>query len=240
MTRLSNARLWTLCASFVLTAATAQAASLRLAWDPSPSAVGYVLYWANLPGNLPANFVGSLDVGNQTSFEVNGLTDGMPYYFVVRARNAAGMLSSPSTEVSRRVGVPFSVGGDFDLDRRADITVFRPSSGAWYIRGSSVSATYMWGGYVLNALYPEGHVFIDGRADMYGGDVLHEYQSIMSAMPGWQDKLESSGANAVLIEPNTPLARNLRSARGWSLAYEAPSTPVDFNVPFVLKDVALP
>ena len=30
------------------------------------------------------------------------------------------------------------------------------------------------------------------------------------------------------------------AARGWSLVYEAPSTPVEFTVPFAVKDVPLP
>jgi glucose/arabinose dehydrogenase len=36
--------------------------------------------------------------------------------------------------------------GDFDGDGRADVTVFRPSTGVWYIRGSSGSPGYTWGG----------------------------------------------------------------------------------------------
>lgn len=85
---------------------------------------------------------------------------------------------------------------------------------------ANVFATYMWGGYVLNRLYPEGHVFIDGRADMYGGDILHDYQSITSATEGWQGRLESSGADVVMVEPYVPLTRALRVTQGWTLAYE--------------------
>jgi uncharacterized repeat protein (TIGR03803 family) len=35
--------------------------------------------------------------------------------------------------------------GDFDGDGKADITIFRPSTGSWFVRGSSASATFNWG-----------------------------------------------------------------------------------------------
>src|SRR4026208_1637941 len=104
----------------------AQAATVTLAWDRStdPNVTGYTLYWGNQSGSYP----GSLNVGNVTQAQVSGLTDGMPYYFVVRAYNSAGTLSSPSVVVSRRVGIPFSVRGDFDGDFKSDVTIFRPST----------------------------------------------------------------------------------------------------------------
>ena len=76
----------------------AQAATVTLAWDRSadPSVTGYTLYWGNQSGSYPS----SLNVGNLTQAQVAGLTDGMPYYFVVRAYNSSGMLSAPSVEVS--------------------------------------------------------------------------------------------------------------------------------------------
>jgi hypothetical protein len=36
--------------------------------------------------------------------------------------------------------------GDFDGDGRADISVFRRTTGQWFIKGSSVSSTVAWGG----------------------------------------------------------------------------------------------
>ena len=64
----------------------AQAASLTLAWDPSSTATGYIVFW----GTQPGSYVNSLDVGNQTTQQITGLQNGTAYYFVVRAYDGAG------------------------------------------------------------------------------------------------------------------------------------------------------
>ena len=42
-------------------------------------------------------------------------------------------MSAPSIEVSTRVGIQTSAAGDFTGDFMSEITVFRPSTGAWYM-----------------------------------------------------------------------------------------------------------
>ena len=136
-------RYWYVCATLLFSAQAAHAASLTLAWDPNPepNIAGYVIEYGNQPGVRPF----SIDVGNQTTYQLNGLIDGMPYYFAVRAYDTFRMFSGPSIEVSRRVGVPLSVAGDFNGDFRSDVGLFRPSTGTWYI---GQLGAYTWGGHL--------------------------------------------------------------------------------------------
>ena len=72
------------------------------------------------------------------------LTDGMAYYFIVRAYNSLNTESAPSIEVSRRVGVAQAVVGDFTGDFLSDVGIFRPSTGNWFVAG--MSSAPVWGG----------------------------------------------------------------------------------------------
>ena len=112
------------------TAGVAHAATVTLAWNPTSGASGYIVSW----GNISHVYTASRDVGNQTIAQISGLVDGAPYYFSVQAYNSGGR-SPYSTEVSRRVGVPYSVQGDYNRDRRADMSIFRRTTGQWFLRG---------------------------------------------------------------------------------------------------------
>lgn len=75
------------------------AARVTVTWDPSSNALGYTVFY----GTGSGNYTEAVDVGNQTSLTLSGLTPNVTHYFVVRAYNAARDYSEFSAEVS---GVP--------------------------------------------------------------------------------------------------------------------------------------
>jgi Fibronectin type III domain/FG-GAP-like repeat len=98
MTRFSTILSAILLLSF---GSVAGAQSVRLAWDANRESdvVGYTIDF----GTASRQYTGHLTVGKVTAWTVPGLTVGQTYYFAVRALNAAGISSAPSTEVSTRV-----------------------------------------------------------------------------------------------------------------------------------------
>jgi len=88
--------------ALLLAPAAASAARLDVAWDPSPdsSVTGYVIYYGTAAGIYDR----SVDVGNRTTFSIDGVTEGLTYYLVVKSYNASRDYSLPSNEV-RRLGV---------------------------------------------------------------------------------------------------------------------------------------
>ena len=88
--------------SFVCSVARASnAAGLTLEWDPPSDGVttGFVLFY----GTASQSYSQQVNVGGATSYTVNGLSAGTTYYFAVRAYDASGMMSDPSSEVQATI-----------------------------------------------------------------------------------------------------------------------------------------
>ena len=83
---------------FLLFAFHAFAGQATLAWDASPDSrvTGYNLHYGTQSGTYTSTY----SVGSTTSATVTGLTEGSTYYFVVRARDAAGTESANSNQAS--------------------------------------------------------------------------------------------------------------------------------------------
>lgn len=86
---------------FLLFAFRAFAGQATLAWDASPDSrvTGYNLHYGTQSGTYTSTY----SAGSTTSATVTGLTEGSAYYFVVRARDAAGTESANSNQVSKTI-----------------------------------------------------------------------------------------------------------------------------------------
>lgn len=78
--------------------------------------------------------------------------------------------------------------------------------------------SYNWGGYILWKL-PEYPVFIDGRADMYGTEVISQWQDVVHARGNAFEILDTWNVNIVLLEPGWPIVKLLIND-GWKTAYQ--------------------
>jgi hypothetical protein len=79
---------------------------------------------------------------------------------------------------------------------------------------------YDWGGYLIWKLYPSTPVFIDGRADLYGQQLLDQFADTYQLKGAWQQPLRRWSIGTVLVPPDSALATGLRSSPGWTVAYE--------------------
>jgi len=79
---------------------------------------------------------------------------------------------------------------------------------------------YDWGGYAIWKLYPESRVFVDGRADLYGDDLLRQsIKTVVDLRTGWRDVLDSWKVEAVLLPPTCALAQALFLDSNWRAAF---------------------
>jgi hypothetical protein len=75
---------WLIALLILALTTIAQAGTLTLAWNASPGATSYRLYYGEASGQYPT----VLDTGPATSASVSGLTENTCYYFVATALDA--------------------------------------------------------------------------------------------------------------------------------------------------------
>lgn len=86
---------------------------MTLSWFPATGATSYNLYWSTTSGVTKTN--GTRIAGVSSSYIQGGLTNGVPYYYIVTAVNSAGE-SVPSSQVSATPSAAttpgYTIGGD--------------------------------------------------------------------------------------------------------------------------------
>lgn len=90
---------FTLCIFFItILTSVVSAYDVTLSWDPNtePDLAGYKVYY----GTSSHNYTETIDVGNTTTYQITGLSEGT-YYFAVTAYDTSGNESDFSDEVSK-------------------------------------------------------------------------------------------------------------------------------------------
>jgi hypothetical protein len=79
--------------------------------------------------------------------------------------------------------------------------------------------TYEWGGYLIDQLYPQRRVFIDGRIGVYGEAFAEKYYQVVGLGPHWQQVLDDYHVQTALVPTDSPLAVVLAGDPGWHQVY---------------------
>jgi tetratricopeptide (TPR) repeat protein len=88
--------------------------------------------------------------------------------------------------------------------------------------------TFRFGNYLLWRLDPGCEIFIDGRVDVYGGEILRLATDIQYAREGWQETLDEYGITVAFIDTKVGgahatgwerLGKALFASNDWALVY---------------------
>jgi hypothetical protein len=86
--------------------------------------------------------------------------------------------------------------------------------------------TDQWADYLIYNYYPSQRVFLDGRTDFYGMDLVKKYQRIMSAQFDCEELLKKYSIDGVMLKTEAPLSTLLKQSSGWKLLFDDGSTIV--------------
>jgi hypothetical protein len=79
--------------------------------------------------------------------------------------------------------------------------------------------TYSWGGYLARRL-PEARIYIDGRSDIYGDEVIQRYAATLNVSTNPASLLDAAEIDVALLKPDAPLAGWLDKSDDWQRRYE--------------------
>ncbi len=87
--------------------------------------------------------------------------------------------------------------------------------GLWYRPYNS----YEWGGYFIWRFWPRNRVFIDGRCDVYGDDIIGQAFDVEGGEKGWEDILDRWGVEMLLVRYRTNEPTHLFAGDHWRCVY---------------------
>lgn len=123
------------------------------------------------------------------------------------------------------VGVAFYVLNlPHQLKEQARLNETMPVKAVEFIKSRGITGRmfneYGHGGYLIHQMYPQRQVFIDGRADVYGGEFIKEFIKIRHGSRGWDKAFDKYAIDYLITRRDAPI-RDLLLARGdFKLVYE--------------------
>jgi hypothetical protein len=98
---------------------------------------------------------------------------------------------------------------------------------AEHLLGKRLFTTDAWAGYLIAKYWPDQHVFLDDRYDMYPKRVVDDYNTIADVEPAWSRTLDRWGIDVVVWSPKRSLSQALAERTEWERVY-ADKTAVVF------------
>ena len=89
-----------------------------------------------------------------------------------------------------------------------------------------VFAKDQWSGYLIYRFNGGLKVFLDGRSDFYGQEMLERYAQVVEARPAWDTVLKQYDVRFVLTAPDNALATALQLSGTWKPVYSDPVAAV--------------
>jgi hypothetical protein len=91
-----------------------------------------------------------------------------------------------------------------------------------WIRDNHISGNllneYNWGGYLIFTS-PQTPVFVDGRTDLFGDEIIGEWQKVVQGDPEWITILEKWDVQTLLLQPEKPVLLLMKDF-GWRIGFE--------------------
>jgi len=97
---------------------------------------------------------------------------------------------------------------------------------------------YDWGGYLIWRLSPATPVFIDGRADLYGKQLLDQFADTYQFKGDWRQTLQNWRIEEVLVPRDSALATGLQNSPDWTVIYQDAHSMVLTSSPPVTRSEA--
>ena len=76
-----------------------------------------------------------------------------------------------------------------------------------------------FGDYIIYSVWPDYKVFVDGRSDMYGVDIIKEFIKVARVKHGWDEVLNKYNIKWIIYNANTALSLFLMERDDWKLIY---------------------